>query len=58
MQIKNVLAEINRMQNDGVIASYAIGGAVGAKLYLNGCLVEVGDEDIERRVAPGFSSAA
>jgi hypothetical protein len=34
MQIKNVLAEINRMQADGVIASYAIGGAVGATFYL------------------------
>lgn len=34
MQIKNVLAEINRMQNGGVIASYAIGGAVGATFYL------------------------
>ena len=34
MQIKNVLAEINQMQRDGVIASYAIGGAVGATFYL------------------------
>jgi hypothetical protein len=34
MQIKNVLAEINRMQDDGIIASYAIGGAVGATFYL------------------------
>lgn len=34
MQIKHVLAEINQMQNDGVIAGYAIGGAVGATFYL------------------------
>ena len=34
MQIKNVLAKINRMQRDGVIASYAIGEAVGATFYL------------------------
>ena len=34
MQIRNVLAELNRMQGDGVIASYAIGGAVGATFYL------------------------
>ncbi len=34
MQIKKVLAEINRMQRDGVIAGYAIGGAVGATFYL------------------------
>jgi hypothetical protein len=34
MQIKNVLAEINRIQDDGVITNYAIGGAVGAMFYL------------------------
>lgn len=34
MQVKNVLAEINQMQRDGVIAGYAIGGAVGATFYL------------------------
>lgn len=34
MQIKKVLAELNRMQADGVIGSYAIGGAVGATFYL------------------------
>ena len=34
MRIKEVLATINQMQRDGVIERYAIGGAVGATLYL------------------------
>jgi hypothetical protein len=34
MKIKEVLATINQMQRDGVIERYAIGGAVGATLYL------------------------
>lgn len=34
MKIKQVIATINRMQADGVISSYAIGGAVGATFYL------------------------
>ncbi len=32
--MKDTLAMINGMQADGVIASYAIGGAVGATHYL------------------------
>jgi hypothetical protein len=32
--IKDVIETINRMQADGVIARYAIGGAVGATFYL------------------------
>jgi hypothetical protein len=32
--MKDTLEVINRMQADGVIAEYAIGGAVGATLYL------------------------
>jgi hypothetical protein len=32
--MKETLAIINRMQADGVIGSYAIGGAVGATFYL------------------------
>jgi len=32
--VKATLEVINRMQADGVIAEYAIGGAVGAMLYL------------------------
>lgn len=34
MKIKEVIATINRMQADGVIERYAIGGAVGATFYL------------------------
>ncbi len=32
--MRDTLEVINRMQSDGVIAKYAIGGAVGATLYL------------------------
>lgn len=34
MQIQEVIKTINRMQADGVIERYAIGGAVGATFYL------------------------
>lgn len=34
MSIEQVIAMINRMEADGVIARYAIGGAVGATFYL------------------------
>ena len=34
MNIKETIAAINRMQTDGVIDRYAIGGAVGATFYL------------------------
>ena len=34
MKIRDVIETINRMQADGVIDSYAIGGAVGATFYL------------------------
>jgi hypothetical protein len=34
MDIKEVIAVINRMQADGVIERYAVGGAVGATFYL------------------------
>ena len=34
MNIKEAIATINRMQADGVIGRYAIGGAVGATFYL------------------------
>ena len=33
-QMKTALELINRMQGDGVIGQYAIGGAVGATLYV------------------------
>lgn len=32
--ISQVIATINRLEEDGVIERYAIGGAVGAILYL------------------------
>jgi hypothetical protein len=34
MKIEDVIATINRMEADGVIERYAIGGAVGATFYL------------------------
>jgi hypothetical protein len=34
MQIKKVLAAVNRMRAAGVIEAYAVGGAVGATFYL------------------------
>lgn len=34
MGIKEVIETINRMQTDGVIERYAIGGAVGATFYI------------------------
>lgn len=34
MKIEDVIATINRMEADGVIDRYAIGGAVGATFYL------------------------
>ena len=34
MNIKETFAVINRMQADGVVSRYAIGGAVGAAFYL------------------------
>lgn len=34
MNIKEVIAALNEMQTDGVVESYAIGGAVGATFYL------------------------
>ena len=34
MNIKETIATINRMQADGVITKYAVGGAVGATFYL------------------------
>jgi hypothetical protein len=34
MNIRNTIAAIHQMQADGIIESYAIGGAVGATFYL------------------------
>ena len=40
MKIQEVIAAINQMQADGVIGKYAIGGAVGARFYLEQEAVE------------------
>lgn len=34
MKIQEVIKTVNRMQADGIVAHYAIGGAVGATFYL------------------------
>jgi hypothetical protein len=34
MNLKTVLLEINAMEADGIVDRYAIGDAVGAKVYL------------------------
>ena len=34
MNIKKAFAVINQMQSDGIVARYAIGGAIGATFYL------------------------
>ena len=44
MNIKETIATINRMQAEGVITQYAIGGAVGATFYLEAA--ETQDVDI------------
>jgi hypothetical protein len=50
VDIKEVIETINRMQDDGVIDRYAIGGAVGATFYLE----PVGTLDVE--VSLNFTS--
>ena len=42
MGIREVIEMINRMQTDGVIEAYAIGGAVGATFYLEPAATEAG----------------
>ena len=37
MSIRDVIATVNEMENDGVIERYAIGGAVGATFYSSRC---------------------
>jgi hypothetical protein len=34
VNIREVIAAVNQMQSDGIVESYAIGGAVGATFYL------------------------
>jgi len=51
--IKEVIETINRMQADGVIERYAIGGAVGATFYLEPVATLDVDVFVEFHTAPG-----
>ncbi len=53
MVIKEVIAAINRMQADGVIDRYAIGGAVGATFYLEPVATLDVDIFVAFRSSPG-----
>ena len=52
MGIREVI-EINRMQTDGVIEAYAIGGAVGATFYLEPAATLDVDVFVEFHAEPG-----
>jgi hypothetical protein len=51
--IKEVIETLNRMQADGVIERYAIGGAVGATFYLEPVATLDVDVFVEFHIAPG-----
>jgi hypothetical protein len=51
--IKEVIEILNRMQADGVIERYAIGGAVGATFYLEPIATLDVDVFVEFRAEPG-----
>jgi hypothetical protein len=53
MNIKDAIAVINEMQGDGVITSYAVGGAVGATFYLEPVATLDLDVFITFRTEPG-----
>ncbi len=53
MNIREVIETINRLQADGVINRYAIGGAVGATFYLEPIATLDVDVFIEVHAAPG-----
>ena len=53
MGIKEVIETINRMQADGVIERYAIGGAVGATFYLEPVATLDIDVFVEFHIPPG-----
>lgn len=53
MRIREVIETINRMQEDGVIGSYAIGGAVGATFYIEPASTMDVDVFIQLHVEPG-----
>ena len=53
MGIKEVIETLNRMQADGVIERYAIGGAVGATFYLEPVATLDVDVFVEFHAEPG-----
>jgi len=53
--MRDTLGMINRMQTDGVIDEYAIGGAVGATFYLEPSATEDVDIFVMLPTAPGSS---
>jgi hypothetical protein len=53
--MRDTLEMINRMQTDGVIDEYAIGGAVGATFYLEPSATEDVDIFVMLPTAPGSS---
>jgi hypothetical protein len=56
--IKEAIQIINRMQSDGVIERYAIGGAVGATFYLEPVATLDVDVFVEFHAAPGSQIAS
>jgi hypothetical protein len=55
MNIHDVIATVNRLQSDGVIERYAIGGAVGATFYLEPVSTLDVDIFVTFRSEPGSS---
>lgn len=53
MSIKEVLVELNRLETDGVIARYAIGGAVGATFYIEPAATQDIDIFVVMKPDPG-----
>ena len=53
MKIQEVITTINRMQADGVVERYAIGGAVGATFYLEPVATLDVDIFVSFQTAPG-----
>lgn len=53
MRIREVIEIINQMQVDGIIGSYAIGGAVGATFYIEPAATMDVDVFIQFHVEPG-----
>jgi hypothetical protein len=58
MGVKKVIEMINRMQADGVIEHYAIGGAVGATFYLEPVATLDVDVFVEFQTEPGSRIAS